>query len=166
MAAMAWVRNWFGLGDEASLKQVQDEHRIQYSPELIGTLKDDHAGLLRLYSEIEALATDRRFAEIALALRRFKSKFELHILTENVKFYCYVEERLGRRPAELRVIREFRREMNTIARSVTNFVRQYQESGVAAANGAAFLADLRQVGALLAQRVQREEQDLYTLYAL
>ena len=164
MTALAWVRSLFGF-DEPSLKQVQDEHRISYSPGLIGQLKDDHAGLLKLYGQAEALATGGRFAEIVPALRMFKHKFELHILAENVKFYCYIEENLARKPVALRTIREFRREMNSIARGVVNFVRKYQESGVSAANGAAFLTELREVGALLVQRVQREEQDLYTLYA-
>jgi hypothetical protein len=164
MTALAWVRSFLGF-DGPSLKDIEDDSRIRYSPELIPQLKDDHAGLLRLHGQIEALAMGGRFAEIAPALRTFKSKFDLHTLTENVKFYCYLEENLGRKPGALRTIREFRREMNTIARGVVNFVRKYQESGVTAANGAGFLTELRAIGALLVQRVQREEHDLYPLYA-
>ena len=162
MTALAWVRSWLGF-DEPS--QARDEQRIGYSPDLIAHLKHDHAGLLKLYGQLEALAVTGRFAEIAPALKLFKSKFELHILTENVKFYCYLEENLGRRPAALRTIREFRREMNAIARNVVGFARKHQEGGVTGANGAAFLAELREVGALLGKRVEREEQELYVLYA-
>jgi hypothetical protein len=161
MTALAWVRNWLGFDEPAP---VPDEHRIRYSPELIGHLKHDHAGLLKLYGQIEALATTGRFAEVPQALKLFKSKFELHVLTENVKFYCYVEENLARRPASLRTIREFRREMNAIARTVVNFARNHQQGGVSNANLGSFLVELREVGALLGRRVQREEQELYTLY--
>lgn len=162
MTALAWVRNWLGF-DEPS--QVHDEHRIGYSPELIAHLKHDHAGLLKLYGQLEALATTGRFAEVPATLKLFKSKFELHILTENVKFYCYVEESLARRPVARRTMREFRREMNAIAHNVVNFVRKHQQGGVSNTNRASFLAELREVGAQLGQRVQREEQELYTLYA-
>ena len=165
MAAMAWVRNWFGLDDGTSLKQAQDEFRINHSPTLIGELKGDHAELLNLYGQIEAMATGGELPKLYHALKVFKSKFDLHVLTENVKFYCYIEQRLARRPDALRVVKEFRREMNHIGRGVVTFVKKWRESGVNADNNAAFLAELRQVGALLVQRVEREERDLYTLYA-
>src|SRR5689334_7393112 len=142
MAALTWVRTLLGF-DEPSLKAVQDEARIRFSPELIPQLKDDHAGLLRLHGRIEALAKAGQFGEVVPALRMFKSKFDLHILTENVKFYCYVEENLARRFGDLRTIREFRREMNGIARTVVNFVRKYLDGGVTPATGAEFLAELR-----------------------
>jgi Hemerythrin HHE cation binding domain len=162
MTALAWVRNWLGFDEPA---QVRDEHRIAYSPDLIAHLKHDHAGLLRLYGQLEALATAGTFDGIPAALRLFKTKFELHVLTENVKFYCYLEENLARRPAALRTIREFRRDMNAIARAVVNFARKHQQGGVSNANLGSFLVELREVGALLGRRVQREEQELYTLYA-
>lgn len=164
MTAMTWIRNWFGLDDEPSLKQVQDDHRINWSPDLIPHLKDDHAGLLKLYGGIEGMAKGGKYAGIGPALKLFKSKFDLHVLTENVKFYCYLEEKFGRRPGALKTIKDFRGEMNAIARGVVNFVRKWSESGVKADTGAAFLAELGQVGALLVQRVQREENELYTLY--
>lgn len=161
MTALAWVRSWLGF-DEPS--QARDEQRIGYSADLIAHLKHDHSALLKLYGQLEALAATGRFAEVAAALKLFKSKFELHVLTENVKFYCYVEENLAKRPGALRTIREFRREMNVIGRNVVNFVRKYQESGVTGANRGVFMAELRNVGAQLGERVQREEQELYTLY--
>jgi hypothetical protein len=86
-------------------------------------------------------------------------------LTENVKLYCYLEQNLARRPSALRTIREFRREMNVVARGVVNFARKHQQGGVSNASLGSFLVELREVGALLGQRVRREEQELYTLYA-
>jgi hypothetical protein len=171
MGALSWAQSWFVSGrskDDSgtvpSAKAVQDKSRFHYSPDLIASLKGDHAELLRLYGEIEKMAIAGRFATIPGALAAFKSKFDVHILNENLHFYCYVEQRLGRRPDDLQLMRDFRTDMNTIARDVVNFVKAYRTYGVRPSTGDEFLAELRAVGALLVQRVEREEKDLYALY--
>lgn len=169
MGAMTWALGWFGWGrkDEGlapSLRAVQDKSRFHYSPELIGALKGDHGQLLQQYGEIERMAVHGQHAGLPLALAAFKAKFDVHVLNENLHFYCYLEHTLGRNPADLQLIQDFRTEMNTIARGVVNFVKKYRVAGVRQANARDFLTELRAVGALLAQRIQREEHDLHTLY--
>lgn len=163
MAAMARVREWFGFGEDERPKSVQEYSRFNYSPDLVRGLKGDHGELLKLYAEIERMAVEGRYAAIPSALGQFKSKLDVHLLNENLHFYCYVEEKAGdERDREL--IRGFRSEMNAIARAVLHFVKAYRQAGVHPANGQTFIAELRQVGAQLAQRIEREEQDLYALY--
>jgi hypothetical protein len=54
--------------------------------------------------------------------------------------------------------------MNSIARAVVNFVKKYRSEGVSGQTVADFLVELRQVGALLLKRIEREEKELYALY--
>jgi hypothetical protein len=163
VAAMARVREWFGFGEEEQPKSAQEHSRFNYSAHLLPGLKGDHAELLKLYVELERMAIEGRYASIPASLGTFKSKLDVHLLNENLHFYCYVEEKaLGEREKEL--IRGFRAEMNGIARSVLNFVKVYRQAGVHPANGQTFLSELRLIGGLLVQRIEREEEELYALY--
>lgn len=163
MAAMASVLNWFGF-QKARAKSDQEHSRFNFSWQLINDLRGDHAELLEQYAGIEKLAVEGRYASIPPVLSAFKANFDIHILNENLHFYCYVEQKLSGTPDKLDVIKAFRTEMNGIARGVVNFVKKYNMAGVRPSNGGEFLVELRQVGKLLVQRIQREEQDLYPLY--
>ena len=168
MGAMSWAQDLLGLGGgdaAAPAPAALDQARFGYSPELIGNLQGDHADLLRRHAELGQLAQAGQYGSIPMALSGFKNKFDVHILHENLQFYCHVEERLARRPRELALVKEFRAEMNAIARAVVNFVKKYRAEGVRQSNRDAFVADLRAVGQQLALRVQREEKELYPLYA-
>lgn len=161
MAASAWTRHWFG---DAALAEAASRQRIRYSAQLVPGLRHDHGELLALYHEIERLADAGRCATITAALAGFKSRFDMHVLNENLHFYCYLEERLGRQAGALAQLKEARAEMNAIGRAVVQFVHKYDRSGVRPSNVAQFLEDLRAVGRQLRQRIEREEKELYPLY--
>lgn len=163
MAALARVREWFGFGEDEPPKSAQEHSRFNYSAHLIPGLKVDHAELLKLYAELERMAIEGRYASIPASLGTFKSKLDVHLLNENLHFYCYVEERALAEP-DRELIRGFRAEMNGIARNVLNFVKVYRQAGVHPANGQTFLGELRQIGGLLVKRIEREEKELYALY--
>ncbi|MGH8506370.1 MAG: hemerythrin domain-containing protein [Stenotrophobium sp.] len=168
MSALNWVTQWFGgatsAGARTSLKAIKAQSRINYSPTLIGALEQDHADLLRLYGEVDQLLRKGAFEPIAAALTAFKTRLDVHLLNENLRFYCYLEERLSGSPLDLETMKEFRHEMNSIARGVSSFVRKYQMAGVSLANHRNFTQEFHQIGALLTQRIEREESGLYTLY--
>jgi len=167
-----WISDWFAprkaaiddapLGGE-QLARLRREHAISYSPQLIGRLCGDHQQLLGLYQAVLDMLAQQRYEQIPAALGSFKSKFDAHILNENLRFYCYVEQKLGGQ--DLATMKDFRGDMNGIARGVVNFVRKYQAAGVSTANSRVFEEELRLIGSLLVQRIQAEEQDLYPLYA-
>lgn len=163
MQALSRVWKSLGFGDQPSNKADQEHSRFNFSADLIPGLKEDHADLLRQYAAIERMGVEGRYREIPGALEEFKEKFDVHVLHENLHFYCYIEEK-ARTIQARELIKSFRGEMNAIARGVVNFVKTWRASGVSPASGQQFLADLRQVGALLVRRVEREEKDLYTLY--
>ena len=135
-----------------------------YDSGLVPALKNDHQELVALFEQIGRTYEARRYHEIPALLTAFKTRLEAHLLTENVRFYNYVESTLRDDAENLSLIRDFRREMNTIARAVVEFVKKYQRLGVDQSMQVAFVMDYRNVGGLLVQRIEREEGNLYPLY--
>jgi Hemerythrin HHE cation binding domain len=136
----------------------------RFDAQLVPQLTHDHRELAHAYEQIGLLPERDRWDLLPAQLLTFKSQLEAHLLAENVRFYNYVEYTLRDDEENFSLIRDFRREMNTIARGVIEFVKKYQHPLVSAAERGAFLADYRQVGALLVQRIEREEGSLYPLY--
>ncbi|KRE92478.1 hypothetical protein ASG87_00750 [Frateuria sp. Soil773] len=137
---------------------------IGYDAGLVGSLKHDHAELVALYQRIGQLQQAGRYAEIRAELVNFKTRFEAHLLTENVRFYTYLEQSLTTDAHNAELMRDFRREMNTIARGVVDFVKRYQPVAFDDAQRAQFAEDYKAIGGLLSQRIEREESNLYPLY--
>ena len=135
-----------------------------YDSGLVPSLKNDHQELVALFEQIGRTYEARRWHEIPALLTAFKTRLEAHLLTENVRFYNYVESTLRDDAENLSLIRDFRREMNSIARGVIDFVKKYQANHDPDILQHGFLADYRAVGGLLVQRIQREEGNLYPLY--
>ena len=162
MEALARAWHWLGFG--GTPKASRDHSRFNFSPSLVASLKGDHVELIKLHADLARLATEGRYTALPAALAAFKSKFDLHVLNENLHLYCYVEEKATARPDDQDMIRGFRSEMNAIARAVVNFVKKYRSEGVDAQTAPEFLVEARQVGALLLKRIEREEKELYTLY--
>lgn len=137
---------------------------IAYDAALVPALMRDHGDLVQQFTDIGDLAMERRYAAVPAMLTTFKTHFEGHLIAENVRFYNYVENSMQDDPENLALIRSFRREMNAIARGVVDFVKKYQIHHFDQRTHEAFLEDHRAVGALLAQRIEREESSLYPLY--
>lgn len=135
-----------------------------YDSRLIESLKHDHHSLVELFQQIGQTAERGRFNELPALLVAFKTGLESHVIAENVRFYNYVENSLSSDEENLALIRSFRREMNSIARGVVDFVKKYQRAPFNDASRETFLRDYAVVGGLLSQRIQREEANLYPLY--
>ncbi|MGH8184659.1 MAG: hemerythrin domain-containing protein [Rhodanobacteraceae bacterium] len=97
-------------------------------------------------------------------LIQFKSRLEAHVLTENMRFYNYLEQSLSSDPNNTGVMHDFRREMNNIARGVIEFVKKYQSSNFTPEARRQFASDYEGVGKILEQRLDSEENNLYPLY--
>jgi hypothetical protein len=165
---LAMLRRWIGRDDDHStqVSALSAGPALQapsYDSGLVPLLKHDHAELLDLYEHIGQVYERRRYHEIPALLITFKTRLEAHLLTENVRFYNYVEASLFNDPENFALIRDFRREMNSIAKGVIEFVKNYQKP-VNEFDARAFQTDYQAVGGLLMQRIQREESNLYPLY--
>ena len=137
---------------------------IRYDPGLVDGLKDDHQELVAMYTALGEQVAGGDFHGIDAALQEFKIRLEAHLLTENVRFYVYVEQSMADDEVNYELIRGFRKEMNSIARAVVEFVRRYRQQPVGPATQAQFIREHGEVGRLLAQRIAREESELYVLY--
>lgn len=137
---------------------------IAYDAELVPALKHDHKVLVQLFGQVGDEAERGHFERIPQMLMSFKVHLEGHLIAENVRFYNYVENTMQGDAENTALIRSFRREMNSIARGVVDFVKKYQVQAFDDGLRQEFMADYRTVGGLLAQRIEREETSLYPLY--
>ncbi|HET7267014.1 MAG TPA: hemerythrin domain-containing protein [Oleiagrimonas sp.] len=168
---MGFFRRIFGKDDYVQPMAVSEPPRstkpasISYDPKLIDSLHTDHARLGALYERIGKHDKAGEYAQVRTLLAHFKSSLQAHILTENVRFYAYLENALADDAENARTMHEFRRDMNTIAREVVNFVKAWQNSDFAStAERQQFTAEYEKVGGLLEQRLDSEENSLYPLY--
>lgn len=162
------LRRWLrrattpGARDAALLERSDPE--ATPTPGLIPRLRSDHRGLLARYHRLLDLLASGDADAVPRELQLLRAKFEAHVAHENLRFYGEIEAKLEGRTDDLCRIRDFHREMDRIGRTLLAFVARYEASGITPSNLAAFEGELRQVGALLAQRIEREEADLYPLY--
>jgi hypothetical protein len=139
--------------------------KIGYDPKLIDILHAHHAQLGKIFARIGKAAEDGDIANVRDNLRRFKTSLEAHLLTENVRFYGYLEQKLAADAENLRTLHSFRKEMNTIASSVLGFDRRWQNAEIGSADMQnQFLSEYREIGKLLEQRLDNEESSLYPMY--
>lgn len=138
--------------------------QIGYDPKLVDSLLRDHAELGRIFGNIGDAQKSGNFNDIRTLLIQFKTRLEAHVLTENVRFYNYLEQTLAGDANNTGVMHDFRREMNTIARSVIDFVKKYQSSTFTPEDHRQFATDYDTVGKILEHRLDSEENNLYPLY--
>ena len=164
------------IGDYFKNKQAKETTRpvinqspnnkfsINYDPNLIDELESDHDKLVKLYEQIWSIgfkASD--FSKTSALISRFKSMFQAHLLTENVKFYVYLEQTLANDPHNLKIVKEFRTDMNEIANTAVKFCKTYQGKFTPEMIQS-FEGDYTAIGEVLTRRVSLEEKSLYVLY--
>lgn len=138
--------------------------QIQHHPELIDSLKADHARLLSLYSEIKQSFDSAEYEEVSQQLENFKMELQDHLLTENIKLYIYLDHMLGNDEMNSTLIKNFRKEMDEIAKVALWFLSKYEANGVDIDLPPSFETDFYVIGKVLIQRIKREDEVLYPLY--
>lgn len=137
---------------------------IRYDPALIGRLVEDHRALVALYQEILGAAEAGRLQETTALLAEFRKQLTAHLLTEAVKLYVYLRHRLGREPARLKQMRAFSSEMVKIGRVVIAVIEEHARLHDAPEKRAPFIERWKEIGAVLSDRIDREERLLYPMY--
>jgi hypothetical protein len=142
----------------------RNQYTINYDPHLISELESDHGRLVELYGRIWSEGFEvNDYAKTASLINQFKSDFQAHLLTENVKFYVYLEQSLSKDKHNLDIVREFRTDMNDIANAAVKFCKKYSGNfNIALIQQ--FKEDYTAVGEVLTRRVSLEEKSLYVLY--
>ncbi len=137
---------------------------IRYAPDLIDSLKGDHQALLILYGEIQEAFDQKDYPAVSEKLETFKSGLQSHLLTENVRLYIYLDRCLASDESNNELIRDFRREMDEIAKVAMKFLNKYSAIGVDEELAAHFAQDFATIGTVLGERIEKEETVLYPLY--
>ncbi|HJP99862.1 MAG TPA: hemerythrin domain-containing protein [Rhodanobacteraceae bacterium] len=151
------------IGDAAAAQATAPGTEIRYDPELIPHFVASHRGLSGLADQLEAKVVERKYFEATQLLRQFKTDIFRHFLEENVRFYTYLAYCLKTDAEGGAMMADMRREMGEVGRAITRFLKEF-EAGIGADNAGAFLHQFKDVVAILADRIQREEGSLYTLY--
>lgn len=150
--------------DDASAASYAPGTGIPYHPELMQQFAGHHASLRKLFAAIESDAERDNFKGAAASLEAFRRVLMAHLLEENLKLYTYLRKCLINDDASAHIVRDMKKEMGAIGTQVMAFLDGYINTGITSANKHQFLADLTAVGAALADRLEREETTLYTLY--
>lgn len=137
---------------------------IRYNPTLVDELKNDHKNLLALYMAIKSSFDSGDYQAVSAKLNEFRVGLQGHLLTENVRFYIYIDRVHGQDEMNSELIRGFRREMDGIGRAALNFLQKYEMIGVDKELASAFAADFATIGTVLTERIKKEEGVLYPLY--
>ncbi len=137
---------------------------IKFSPSLINKLEDDHKTLLSIFTQIQDAYKARKYKLVQVKLKHFKMNLMDHLLVENLKLYVYLSHCLVNDDVNSQLVREFRTEMDGIAKAVMTFVKKYETIGVNKELAHYFERDLEKIGIALVERIMREEKTLYPLY--
>lgn len=137
---------------------------IQFYPKLVDHLEADHQQLLRLYTNIGTTLNIREYQLIPGQLGKFKDNLKAHLDAENIKFYGYLEQNLKDQTEEFQAMRNFRKEMRTIERTVIKFLDKWISNGISANTSEEFKAEYDAIGSALVTRIESEEKELYILY--
>lgn len=137
---------------------------IHYHPDLIDKLQSDHRHLLELYGEINRLFEQQDYPQVSKMLDVLKSELRGHLLTENIKLYIYLDHMLANDEMNSSLIKDFRREMDGIAKVALRFLSKYEAIGVDKELAPSFARDFGELGKVLVERIKREEEVLYPLY--
>jgi hypothetical protein len=136
----------------------------RYDASLLISLKEGHRDLITQFVSIGHFAQRGPLGEMPATLASFKLALQKHLITINVGFYTYIEYNLAGDEENLRLIHSFRRELNTSARSLARFIEKYDRFDLKETQRQLLLKDYAKVGSLLAQRIQREEANIFPLY--
>lgn len=138
--------------------------QIHYNPELVTQLQKDHQELLALYGKIKERFEQGDYKEVTHLLNTFRQALQGHLLTENIRLYIYLERSMDQDELNGDLVRGFRREMDGIAKVAMAFLKKYEMIGVDAELAKPFAAEFANLGQVLVERINREENTLYPLY--
>ncbi len=149
---------------KARIYDREPDSNIQFYPKLVDHLEADHQQLVRLYTNIGNTFNIREYQLIPGQLRMFQENLKAHLDAENIKFYGYLEQSLKDKPEEFAAMRNFRKEMRTIERTVIKFLEKWMTDGIKPESSEEFKAEYDAIGGALVKRIESEEKELYILY--
>ncbi len=141
-----------------------NDKALSYDPSLIPKFKGQHVSLLKLLNEIEAGAERQQYASLHRKLFTFRRVLEQHLWEENQQLYTYLGYRFAPNPDNAELANDMKQRMLQIGNSVDKFIRHYNEFSVDENSVGTFTTELKAIGEALRERIECEEDSLYSLY--
>ncbi|MDO9224508.1 MAG: hemerythrin domain-containing protein [Pseudomonadota bacterium] len=136
---------------------------IHYDPHLVSHLIEDHRRLEGLFGRIVAASQARNAELLTKNLSDFGNAIRDHLLTENVRFYVYVQHTGDAAHAD--VVHGFQHEMRGIGKALTSFLFRHSEREQWNDEAwSEFARELDAIAQVLTRRIATEETTLYPLY--
>lgn len=140
--------------------------KVRYNPELISQFVEDHKSLLSLFSLLNKAANQGNFTSANKWLRKFTSSLRAYLLTKNLHLFVYLQHAYKNDLENLKLIKEYKREMHTIGRGAGHLLSKYNKPTLNSVEQKAFVHELDHLGQILKQQLDSEEAVLYPLYTL
>ncbi|MCP4489462.1 MAG: hemerythrin domain-containing protein [Gammaproteobacteria bacterium] len=135
---------------------------IQYSPDLIRELEDDHKALVEMYQAAADALERRSRKDLVRSLAQLKDALTGHLLKENLKLYTYMNRCYHNNPEGADLIKSFNSDMAQIGKTVFTHLNTY--TAPEAKFDLVFKKEFDAIGEALTRRIQAEEKQLYPLY--
>lgn len=138
---------------------------LNYDPTLVPSLIAEHHKLVGIFGDVGKALQQKNSELLKERLGDFGNALRGHLLTENIKFYVYLQHSLEADVENAAIMLDFRKEMQQIGKVVAEFLRKYE--GTHFWNDVVwqeFEKDVTQIGKVLVKRIQTEEKVLYALY--
>ncbi len=150
----------------AKTSGIVKKPKIAYDDTLIDSLERQHEVLVENFGT--ALKTgfeSQDFTLLCTQLSEFKVLLQNHIIKENVKLFCYLEQQMKSNSKSLTSMRKFRKEVNYWSNALINFCKKYEQPIDVFFSQDSFKDEYQAVGKALIHRVQLVETGMYARYA-
>lgn len=143
---------------------VRPVYGLRYDEQLVDKLQQEHNKLLMIYDHIQGGVIEGDLPAIDRLLNEFRTEFQTHLLSENIRLYAFLKEKYADDPNNNQLIHDLREEMYMIGHVVMAFLRKYRKTPLDGKTLTLFKNELNEVGEVLLARFQLEESQLYPLY--
>lgn len=144
-------------------KRYAPNTKIQYQPELIKNLKNDHVKLLDIYSKIVEAQKANKKDVLMKELLSFKTLLRGHLVKETTSLYVYLKHSTNNDQPSNKLVSEMQLEMGKIGNAVFRFISKWTDPK-ADHSSPEFTEGLSAIGETLIKRISAEEKDLYPIY--
>jgi len=137
---------------------------IRYDPDLPSRLATEHRVIEGLIDTITKTENGGDYRLATTQISRFSITVRQHFVVENIQFYTYLDKLYADHAEFSPLIKEIRREANTVSRMVNGFLDDYRDDDWDHNRKCQFRKDLHLLRRGLKKRIHTEENDLSLLY--
>jgi len=145
-------------------KKKRNKHMPDYDPHLIDKFKKEHEELVSYIGSIqEAMDKGASATDIVKnSLKHLRMKLLGHFMEEDIKLYWYMKEYYKEDPTAYDIVVTYEESIKNIQKDILKFFEHYSREDVTL--DLEYKRKFKQIVSELSDRVNSEEEHLYTLY--